>query len=397
MNNSVSTPPVYINLVLFALLLTGCFDNKSNNTHFSNITPVDSEQIEFDTIQLDSLKLNKIPSSYSGFITIHQDSLLFVDDRYARIFSFDEQGNLINQHLGIGPGPREIPNGHIVFYDTRSNGNHIFIGGSNDYHEVNSDYERVQSNVIRWKSDKPISYLQNNPIPEDQRSYNLAYDIGHIRTVSDFIFLPLASPPPPLSVFNLNTDVFAEEARILAKMNIETGDVEDLLGRFSPVFSENENARIFSFFSFDIIGDDQIAITYRPDPLIYLADLDFNILSAFGVAGREMDLNYEGFPSTPNTNTLTQHWINETESRGYYTSLRYIKEHELLFRSYQKGGESQTDGLQIYRDKILIADVDVPKKFTVAGYISPHIYSAAYIEEMEESITIYKFNIDELL
>ena len=33
----------------------------------------------------------------------------------------------------------------------------------------------------------------------------------------------------------------------------------------------------------------------------------------------------------------------------------------MLFRSYQKGDVADVDGLQIYRDGVLVGDVDVPK------------------------------------
>ena len=39
-------------------------------------------------------------------------------------------------------------------------------------------------------------------------------------------------------------------------------------------------------------------------------------------------------------------------------TVEYVDETGLLFRSYRKGGGSVTDGLQVYRDGVLVGDVD---------------------------------------
>lgn len=240
-----------------------------------------------------------------------------------------------------------------------------------------------------------MEYLQTNPTPEDQRSYNLGYDIGQVRATENIAYLPLVSPPPPYSEFNLNTDLFATEARILAKMNLETGVVEEILGRYSPVYRTNEDARIFSFFSFSLLPENTMAITYRADSLIYVFDMDFAILQVFGQAGRDMDTDYKRFPYTPNESSLGTHWQQEEANRGYYTAIEYIEERDLLFRSYQKGSAMDTDGLQIYRGTTLLADVDVPKTFKVAGYSDPWFYSDPFIDNEKELITVFRFQMQE--
>ena len=141
------------------------------------------------------------------------------------------------------------------------------------------------------------------------------------------------------------------------------------------------------------------------DSLIYIFNEDFSALKeSFGYAGRDMSTDYQGLPSTNNNSALREYWFNEMENRGYYTSLNYIEERDLLFRGYQKGGNSKSDGLQVYRGNRLIADVDVPKNdnpyaplnhFEVIGYIDPWFYSNAFIDEKREEITIYRFRIDE--
>ena len=62
-------------------------------------------------------------------------------------------------------------------------------------------------------------------------------------------------------------------------------------------------------------------------------------------------------------------------------AVEYVDETGLLFRSYRKGGGSVTDGLQVYRDGVLVGDVDVPLGFRMAGYVEPYYYSYVVPDE----------------
>jgi hypothetical protein len=398
-------------IVLMILIpLFGCnqsSDHRTSRDLFSK-EPFTEEEIQFENLQLDTLRLDQIESSYVGFLIVSNDSIRFIDQRFGWIFTFDSEGTFYDRNLGQGHGPKELPMAGIEFYNSTPDGGHIFIGSSSDYYVFDQNYERIHQGVIRWKQGVPIEELARNPDPSQQRSYNIGYDIGSIMvTPTGNLYIPLISAPPIYSEFNFTTDLFAEKARILAKMDIETGQIETISGRLSPVFVENENIRTFSYFHYTLIGDSTLAITYLPDSLIYIADLDFNVLSAFGYSGQQMDLNYRLFPSSNHVETLRRFFLEEFRDRGYYTSLTYIGERELLFRGYAKGQNSTTDGLQVYRGNTLIADVEVPKikdhsgdliptnHFKVIGYIDPWFYSNAVIDEIAEEIIVYRFRIDE--
>ena len=55
--------------------------------------------------------------------------------------------------------------------------------------------------------------------------------------------------------------------------------------------------------------------------------------------------------------------VAQYRTKGYYIWVEYIDELDYLFRSYSKGKKESSDGLQIYQDRTLIADIDVPKGF----------------------------------
>ena len=72
-------------------------------------------------------------------------------------------------------------------------------------------------------------------------------------------------------------------------------------------------------------------------------------------------------------------------------AVEYVDETGLLFRSYRKGGGSATDGLQVYRDGVLVGDVDVPLGFRMAGYVAPYYYSYVVPDEEGERLYMFRF------
>ena len=121
---------------------------------------------------------------------------------------------------------------------------------------------------------------------------------------------------------------------------------------------------------------------------MYRYDHDYNQLACFGFAGRDMDLNYLRWDS------YDQPWkerLAERMSRGFYNAVEYVDETGLLFRSYRKGGGSVTDGLQVYRDGVLVGDVGVPLGFRMAGYVAPYYYSYVVPDEEGERLYMFRF------
>ena len=56
----------------------------------------------------------------------------------------------------------------------------------------------------------------------------------------------------------------------------------------------------------------------------------------------------------------------------------------------------EADGLQIYKNGVLLGDVDVPKNSHVIGYIPPFYYAAIDTDDESETITMYKFKLEPL-
>lgn len=145
---------------------------------------------------------------------------------------------------------------------------------------------------------------------------------------------------------------------------------------------------LFAQLNFDIADNGDFYVSFEADSLMYRYDHDYNQLACFGFAGRDMDLNYLRWDS------YDQPWkerLAERMARGFYNAVEYVDETGLLFRSYRKGGGSATDGLQVYRDGVLVGDVDVPQGFRMAGYVEPYYYSYVVSDEEGERLYMFRF------
>ena len=90
-----------------------------------------------------------------------------------------------------------------------------------------------------------------------------------------------------------------------------------------------------------------------------------------------------------------KNYRSERNCKGYYYWIEYVDETGLLFVSYRKESDS-LDGLQIYKDGKIIADVAVPEKFRVMGYIKPYYYSYVIpcMDDDDDSMQIYRFKME---
>ena len=106
-----------------------------------------------------------------------------------------------------------------------------------------------------------------------------------------------------------------------------------------------------------------------------------------------MNLDYQAIHSYKESRKV---YRSERNTRGYYYWIEYVDETGLLFVSYRKDSE-ESDGLQVYKDGRLIADVIVPKTFRVMGYVAPYYYSYVIplLDEDDDSLIMYRFQMGE--
>lgn len=377
---------ILIMLALFYVSV-GCKTRSSDKAFFKNIIKRE-KRLCYSSISPDAVKLDAIETSYSGYLSINNGYLYFVDNSLCWVFKFNTDGRFLNRYIGQGDGPNELPIKYIQFYSPTADGGFFFIGSSWDCFQFDSGFHRVNDYEMRWHTNGTIQEAIKHPDTTMMDGYSLGYFVSQIRITKDEVFLPLMSSHP---LFNPTMEAYSKNARILAIMNMENGYVYKTIGRLSPIFNQNKDVRTFSYISFDILSDNKMIVCYPPDSLLYVVDGSFNSTETFGFEGRDMLKEYN---SVTDIYQFAKNWQLETKLKGYYHSVRYIPERGLLFRSYQKGGKEITDGLQIYKMDTLVGDVDVPKGFKVEGFIAPYFYSNAFIDEVKGEIVVYRFKLD---
>lgn len=331
-------------------------------------------------LNLESFLLDSIESSYIGNICIVSDTLYFIDERFAWVFRFNKNGKLIDRNLGLGGGPQEIETGLITGYCILPEG-WMFVGAADDCHIFDKAFFRGKRFVIDRGGSREISY-------KNAQNYTKWYGNIIMKYHNANVYYNVYVERPGMSSFD-DKEEYYEKVGILLKMDINTGKITDVLGSYPPKYSENKGAILFDGFYYDMDNKGNFYVNYEADSLIYCYDANFIPTQVFGYNGKKMNRDY---PFVSNEDYLKSRNIIK-EKYAYFTHIKYIEEINILFRSYKRSIDEEFDGLQIYKEQILIGDVDVPKGFKVLGYISPYVYATTGIDEENETIELYKFKL----
>lgn len=189
----------------------------------------------------------------------------------------------------------------------------------------------------------------------------------------------------------INNSSYFQNAHILSKLNMDNCSVEQVIGYYPDIYTKDASLKQFSIVHFDVDKKGNFFLSFEADSLIYEYDYDYRPIKAYGYAGKNMDRKAVTF-STIKDFQLGH--VKNREEQGFYNNLIYVDETNLLFRSYQKGKKVNKDGLQIYKNGILLGDVEVPKGLKIVGYIAPFYYASTIINDEEEDIKMYKFTIE---
>jgi len=375
-------------IVLGFTLVISCI-NKEKNNYFRK-PEVIKKDIKLTSLIIDTIKLDSIQSSYVGFGKIFADSIYFIDKMFCKVYKFDIKGNHYNTYLKAGKGPKELPAGKIQGCNDIKDNKYVFFGTSFDYYIFNNQWERISNTQIDWKINNSRKEMVSAPSPDMPGLYAPSYYKLILRNYENFLYFPIISQSPNFNF--INSKKYYEQGRIIAKMNMNNGKVTKLIGRYSPVYREYKYLGQFSMINFDITEKGEFFISYEPDSLIYYYNSDFKIKKVFGNKGIDMNVNYDEIITL---NEFKKMYKKQRKSCGFYTWIEYIDERNLLFRNYSKGAHSNVNGLQVYRDDVLICDVEVPNGFDkIIGYIHPYFYSNIVVDEECENMKIYRFKIN---
>ncbi|WKD85237.1 hypothetical protein KCTC32516_00577 [Polaribacter huanghezhanensis] len=382
----------YIYILVF-ILISGCKE-KNNFEDFFKTEKTSISKILSNSIELDSIELDKIESSYTGSIDYLDNKIAFVDFRFCWVYLFDLNGNLLERKLGQGRSEDELNISFIDGYSFLPNGKRIFLGSTNDIHIYDRNWKKIKQTTINRNGSVPTGKGSNlkKVSPNDASLYSFDYMNFNLKSFGNSIFAPIYSEH---KLFNgLSGMDYYKEGNILVEIDLNNISFKRLFGRRTPQLLKYEYLMHHSTFNFDIDKNYNFYISHEIDPMIYVYDREYKIQYAFGVPGLNMDTNYTEINKL-NLKKFRQLYFDDRPKKGYYTGVKVFEDLGLVFRSYQKGGGSLTDGLQIYKDKVLVLDIDVPKKLQIKNFYAPYFYSNAIIDEENEKINIIRFKLPE--
>ena len=380
-----------ISLLTVTFQLLQCTSNKESDSLIIKHThsEISAKIIEFDSIEVDASNT----SSY-GFFFLQDSIIYFSDQMFASLYTYDLSGSFKNRYLGLGNGPSELTNLRKIF---QSNNPHIFyaLDNANMLYEINnSNWTVSKKGVVDFGWGK----LNNGMDPEKPSSYTF-------NSLNYFNFRLYQVPGTTKMIFpiysgnnnfcgqsdNTNASYYYKNARIIASLDLKSMKVEEPFGEKPKIYQDFQYIPNMEGMSFDVKYD-TIYVSFFPDSLIYAYEYSSrSLLFAFGKKGRNMNQNYY------ETNSFEKAYarrLEDTNEFGYYITLKYIKETDLLFRGYYKGINSESDGLQIYQNYNLIADIDVAKRFQLIGYAKPYYYGVRYLpDSYNQKFVFFKFGI----
>lgn len=384
MKTIISRSTCVLNKQVFFLLLTGMVSchGGGDRSFMDIVSDARSPEIRYENINVETVILDSVNCSYYGFSDIDPAGHICYYDRYfGYLYEFDSEGKYLSRHLGIGRSNQET-----TFRDcvnaAFSDRNFVLLSSGLDFEIFDSDYSLEKRFTLVYRPD----------IRGDASSfetYSFSFDNRVARIKDGIFYIGMMSEHPEFNCFTTG-EKFLERGRHIGRIDLtEEKPLPMIVEGFPRIYhSDRASCSSFSGVNFDI-GEDCLYVGYEADSLIFRCSLTGEPESCFGISGRGMDMDYEPVRSLDDMPVYRRN----RETKGWYGWIEYIDETGILFRTYVKGQNSGTDGLQVYKDGILIADVDVPKGFRVVGYMEPYYYSQVFEDEENGRLEIMRFRL----
>lgn len=381
-----------IAICVFVILL-GCKANqntKKSVTGYSSISNFSTKEIKINRlVGMDSLKIDGKKMSMSGNFFTYQDSLYFADCILASVLVYDKDCHYVRSIYKKGRGPMELSGLDVM--TVLPSGDFVIMDEQWGITVCDTAWNKVKKFMLEWKSTKSLEELRRDPDPEDMGIYEVEYAKNKICAYGEQrVIFPITTEAMNLNAFEgRGTRRYYDESYMLAILSLQSGVVEKMICKFSPVYKKYTYLPNLKNVLFETKGN-ELYYSFEVDPLIYKMNLTDSTTISFGEAGLEMNTNYR---ETTLLEDAERYLSEDMENYGHYRYLRYIAERNILFRGYRKG-KGMRDGLQVYSENCLIADIEVPRDFEVVGYIAPWFYARGICNYDDEEIVIYKFELE---
>jgi hypothetical protein len=344
-------------------------------------------------ISIDTLFLDVNSFSGEGFFRLKDTTIYYFDDIFGQVTSYNIHGRYIQRFLGMGDSTHQIGNFYTHTFLPKNKSS--FFSVEYVFAIYNDKWNRQGKYAsFKWKNRKK-KYDTDDLL--DISMYDFDYDDSPF----DSRWLPSNSKGKLFIPINIThrSNSFAnrfEKQSYYYKNSFSVGIIDPQTGLLEKGFAKHP--KIYSLhpfnpnydFNYRDVRNDSIFVSYMLDKYIYVYNPELEIVYAFGMPGKDMNLNYE---SISNNQLYSQNAIKAKSSYGYYTHIYADKGSDYLFRSYIKNNKNKFSGLQVYKDKILISDILVPKRCNVIGRVGNTFYADGFYDEVNNRLGIYLIKI----
>ena len=345
------------------------------------ITAPASDKIQSE-IELTTVSLDSVYTSYEFFSGTYKNQQLYLFDRFfGYIYIFDLDGSLVGRFAGLGRGPGEVVIKGCNSCSENGQGTFLVVGSTWDFATVN--IEKQQSTYIR------LPYApDNNGAADNFSNYSYPFNSFNSFLIGDEVYMNMDSQHPRFNYLQ-TTEKFLSQARHVARINLKTEKVQMLMTGFPEIYHKKS----YKYYAQSLVNlfvnrDKTMIVGFEADSTIFICDSAGVPISGFGRSGNGMDIDYKEVRSVADQE---QYYTNRNE-KGYYGHLYHDEDNQRIFRSYTRGGSSSDDGLQVYENESLIADIKVPSGFIVAGRIGDYYYSNILTGD-DGALLVFRFKI----
>lgn len=325
--------------------------------------------------EIEKIRLNNI--NCKGYLCTSSNNLKYLGKNLCKIYILNSSGKLKKIEKNIFKESDKF-NGCIDGY-FQSNRNTILINGSLKFFIFNKRYELSDSFYVQWKNNN-LKYTEI-----DMLNYNIKSD------TNGNIYIPLFTYNKRLNPLQ---EEYLKKCPLLVKIDIKKKKIVKVVGKYSSKYKTQKYHPQNFRFSYDINNtNNHFFITYSIDNQIYEFDENFKLISKFGEKGRNINLEYI-FLKEFNIKKARKIIKKEYNKAGQYIDIKIFPKDSLIFRTYIKGRNRKTNGLQIYKNHKLIKDIDVPKDFIgIIGKIGDYYYSKSVTRQHTYKTYTYRLKI----
>jgi len=319
-------------------------------------------------------------TSFQGYTAIYANRIYFLDKYFCWLYEFDSSLNTLHQYYGQGRSRKELPFKEIHAYTIDSYGNH-YASSDRILIKMTNNLQNHEEQLFMPTFDFYVNAFKRSS------TYGLLYGDLCFKVFGNNMYFNVIGSTRDI---NPLSKVWYEKSRIIMRADVNTGDINGLLGKVSP------NIPLYTAFfayTFDMDSEGNFYVNYYADTLMYKYNNDYKLIKAFGYDGINIKRDYNRLNSLANEDEISVVGKEEITTKGYFTSVSVANNY--LFRVYCTGGENNQDRMQIYKDETLLGDVLIPNQFKVCGYIEPYFYTNIICNEDAEQMYVYRFKISE--